>query len=399
MFIRYLSLTNFRGINRLELEIPSKLTLLHGENAQGKTSIIEAIHLCAILTSPIASHDRELINFLSLTEEQPFCRIVAGVEKQGNPYRIEIRLIINNNHHGDQRLVKEYYLDGVKRRFFQMVGFFNSVLFLPQMTRIVEDSPDERRKYIDQTLSQAYPGYAQVLVDYNKAVSRRNALLKQLFESKGNEDQLLFWDQLISEKGAAIIHTRKKAVEELSRLLEQQHNDLTDKREQTLLRYLPSFYPQNNELAQETLKGFNTHPPDYPESEIYNHFFNALQSNHPGDIRRGVTTIGPHRDDLGFFSNDIDLRVYGSRGQVRSTVMSLKLAETLWLQQKTGELPVILLDETLAELDKKRRDQLLKVITNGWQAIFTTADIDLFPPEFVQQCTVWKVENGQLVSD
>jgi len=399
MFIRHLSLTNFRSLNRLELDLTSRLTLLHGENAQGKTSIIEAIHLCSLMTSTIASQDRELVNFLSLGDAQPFCRIVADIEKEEKPHRLDIRLVVNQNQNGEQRLLKEFFLDGVKRRFFQMVGFFNSVLFIPQMTRIIEDSPDERRKYLDQTLSQAYPGYARELVEYNKAISRRNSLLKQLFESGGDEAQLLYWDQIISEKGAFIIHTRKNAVSALSQLVSHQHNKLTEGREFLFLKYLPSYYPLIQDTKQKRLIDQDVDLPDYDLKQIQENFFGDLQRGHHQEINRGVTLIGPHRDDLGFFANEVDLRVYGSRGQVRSAMMSMKLAETLWLQEKSGELPVILLDETLAELDTHRRQQLLNIITDGWQAIFTTADINLFPDDFIERCTVWEVRSGQVLKN
>lgn len=396
MFIRNLSLTNFRAINRLELELPTQLTLLHGENAQGKTSIIEAIHFCSIMTSPIASHDRELVNFLCLKDQQPFSRLVAGIEKKGKLHRLEIRLIINQTQNGNNRLTKEVLLDGVKRKLFNMVGFFNSVLFLPQMTRIIEDGPDERRKYLDQTLSQAYPGYMQAISEYQQAIIRRNALLKQLFETNADEDQLLYWDQLISEKGAFIIHTRKKAVSELGNYLSQQHLTLTDAREVIQLNYLPSFYPHSGNKHKDLLDGMEINSTEYSLEEIQSQFFEALQKNHKEEIRRGITTIGPHRDELEFIANEIDLHVYGSRGQVRSAILSLKLAETLWLHEKTGELPVILLDETLAELDSHRREKLLSVITDGWQAVFTTADINLFTGDFIKRCAVWAVSEGQV---
>jgi len=163
MFIRSLSLTNFRTLKRLELDLPNQFTLFFGGNAQGKTSILEAIHFLSLLTSPIAFHDREIINFSCLEDLQPVCRLVAGIEKKGKAHKLEVRLIINRNQNSNLRLTKEVLVDGVKRRLYNAVGFFNSVLFIPQMTRIIEDGPDERRKFLDQMLSQAYAGYIQAL--------------------------------------------------------------------------------------------------------------------------------------------------------------------------------------------------------------------------------------------
>ncbi len=396
MFIRSLSLTNFRAIKRLELDLPDQLTLFYGENAQGKTSILEAIHFISLLTSPITSQDREIVNFFSLDDQPPVCRLVAGIEKKGEMHKLEIRLIINQNQNGSRRLRKEVLLDGVKRRLYDAVGYFNSVLFIPQMTRIIEDGPDERRKYLDQALSQVYPGYIQALSEYQQGLVRRNALLKQLQESGGDETQLAYYDQLLSEKGSVIIHARQQAVSELDHFFTQQHLSITESKELIRLVYLPSFFPgidiNNLNHISDSSQKFT----DLDAGELKTSFLETLKAGHKREISRGITTIGPHRDDLAFIANDVDLHVYGSRGQIRSAVMSLKLAETLWFLEKTDELPVILLDETLAELDQQRRGKLLRAISDGWQAIFTTADLRLFSQEFIKRCAVWEVQEGSL---
>ena len=212
MIIRHLSLTNFRTFKRLELDFPSKLNVIVGKNAQGKTSILEGVHLLSLLTSPIAGNDRQMINFLTLEDDIPVCRLVAIIEKAGKQHRIEVRLIISNGRNGISRLRKEILINAGKRKPLDSVGYFNSVIFLPQMTRIIEDGPDERRKYLDRTLSQAFPGYVRSLSIYNQAITRRNALLKQLFEQGGSRDQLVYWDNLIAENGAALILFIRKSM-------------------------------------------------------------------------------------------------------------------------------------------------------------------------------------------
>ena len=250
MQILSLSLTNFRPFKRLEIEFSEKLTLLYGKNAQGKTSILEAVNFLSILTSPIAGYDRELINFLCLDDEQPVGRITASINKGGKIHRIEVRLILDPVRNGNNRMRKEVLIDGVKRRLFDVVGFFNSVIFLPQMTRIIEDGPEDRRRYLDQTLSQAYPGYMKALSHYLQGITKRNALLKLLSEKGGDEKQLLYWDQLISENGAILIHARNQAVMELGKIVTIKHGSLTKGNEILKIIYQPAFNPWGSDSPQ-----------------------------------------------------------------------------------------------------------------------------------------------------
>jgi DNA replication and repair protein RecF len=389
MKIHSLSLTNFRAFKRIEIEFFDHLNLFIGQNAQGKTSILEAIHFLSLLTSPLAGSDREAVNFLTLTEEIPVARITAGIERAGKNHRLELRLILNGNQGGTQKLRKEFFIDGVQRRLYDSVGFFNTILFLPQMTRIIEDGPDERRRYLDQTLSQVIPGYVRALSTYQKGVSRRNALLKQLAESGGDQDQLLYWDELLAENGSEIVLGRIQAVNELHALARDHHHELTDGKESLNIIYQPSLQCLNSNDELSWTEG------QIPElSTIKENFLDQLITKRREEIARGVTTIGPHRDDVQFLVNGVDMGIYGSRGQIRTVVMALKFAEKEWFKDKTGELPVILLDETLAELDGSRRLDLLKSLENGGQAVLTTADLELFDQDFIRRCDVWQVSQG-----
>jgi DNA replication and repair protein RecF len=396
MQIESLSLTNFRIFKRLEMDFPDRLTLLVGNNAQGKTSVLEAVHFLSILTSPLASNDRELIHFLALNEELPVGRLVGKIRKQEKNHKLEVRLILNPDSNGNHRLRKEVLIDGVKKRLFDAIGFFNSVIFLPQMTRILEDGPDERRKYIDQLLSQAYPGYVRALSDYQQALSRRNALLKQLFDKGGDQEQLTYWDDLVCSNGAVIMEARLKSIRDFEVFVSQQYNRLTDKQEDIRMEYQPSLNGDtagNGQLNLMRLSG----KADLPDYEALKAQFAArLKELRREEIKRGVTTIGPHRDELRFFSNDMDLGIYGSRGQIRTAVMALKIAETQWLREKTGELPVLLLDETLAELDEQRRFDLLGSLGLEEQAILTTTDLGLFSTDFTRTCQIWRVTAGRM---
>lgn len=399
MIIQHLSLSGFRFFQRLELSFPSHINMIVGRNAQGKTSVLEAIHFLSLLTSPLAVHDREMVNFREVEEDIPVGRVTADVIKKETPHHIEARLILTKNGNANLRLRKEVLIDGVQRKLLDTVGFFNSVLFLPQMTRIIEDGPSERRKYLDRTISQANPDYVRALATFNQAITRRNALLKQLGEQGGSADQLVYWDELIAESGALIVLHRTRTVDEMNAAIQRRHTKLTNGLELSELRYLPS-------LDEDYIEGILDRQPGLMDAsgalremdvgQIKVMYLEKLKILRNEEIRRGVTTIGPHRDDLLFSANGIDLGVYGSRGQIRTAVMALKLAEVQWLEEKTGEVPVLLLDETLAELDEQRRGQLLAELAANSQSIMTTTDLDLFDPNFVAQCVVWHLEDGTI---
>lgn len=396
MRIQNLSLTNFRCFRRAEIDFSDGLNLFFGNNAQGKTSILEAIHFVSLLTSSLAGNDRELINFDTLNDPQPFCRILVNIEKERISQRVEIRLILGHTRGNSSRLTKEVFVDGVKKRLYDAVGIFNSVLFLPQMTRIIEGGPDERRKYLDQTLSQAYPQYVRALSDYQKGIIKRNALLKRLWKSGGDKRQLVYWDHIIAEKGALIISIRQNAVRELDILIRGKHSELTTGNEDLSIHYSPSLKFFHHTRNQLNLPEENDAFSDWSTEGIQDHFLSELERLRDEEIQRGFTTVGPHRDDVIFKLGAIDLGVYGSRGQIRSTIMSLKFAETLWLNQKTSEKPVLLLDETLAELDRKRRNGLMNILNNHSQAVLTTADLELFPADLIDRSKVWSVSQGKI---
>ncbi len=395
MFLTHLSLSNFRAFTRLDMEVPRRILLLQGNNAQGKTSLVEAIYFFSTFTSIQASNDRQLINFLKLNDKTAVSRMVARFEKDGHNHQIEIRLILENN--GDVsngRLRKEILLDGVKKSAHQVVGTFNAVIFLPQMTRIIEGGPDERRRYINLALAQSIPGYARALSEYAQAISQRNALLKQLAERNTDPKQLTYWDELLSQRGSFIMHTRIQAIAEINILASEIHKSLTAGQEILHLNYQPAFQFDPNQINGDAEKIQQINLADLTIEEIQKLFIINLQQKQREEIIRGVTTIGPHRDEIRFVANQIDLGNFGSRGQIRTTLLSLKLAEVAWIHKKTGHFPILLLDETLAELDQHRRVQLLDSVNQGQQAILTTTDLNLFDTEFVKQHTIWHITKG-----
>lgn len=395
MHLTHLSLTNFRAFSRLDMDVPRHILLLVGDNAQGKTTLLEAVYFLATFTSFHASHDRQLINFLAEEENPPFARLVADFQRGGRGHRLEIRLIQDAVGANGARLRKEILVDGVKRSMQEAMGSFNAVLFLPQMTQILEGGPEERRRYLNLTLSQIVPGYAQALTEYVQVVSQRNALLKQLAERGGDSEQLTYWDVLLVQRGAFLIQARIRALNELERLSSRIHDRLTEGKEVLRLVYRPGYDPAAEARPQYSLP-IET-PVDrsgFTEEQIREGFLSRLRAARAEEIQRGVTTIGPHRDEVRFTANGIDLGDFGSRGQVRTALMALKLAEVAWMREKIGEWPVLLLDETLAELDIQRRADLLDALGDCDQALLTTTDLKLFNESFVRQCAVWQVQAG-----
>jgi DNA replication and repair protein RecF len=289
---------------------------------------------------------------------------------------------------------KEVLLDGVKKHVSDIMGHFNAVIFVPQMSQIIEGGPDERRRYLNLALAQAVPAYARVLSEYHQALTQRNALLKALYERGGNSSQLQVWDETLVRLGAQIILWRIQAVQEIERFASRIHHELTRGTEVLRLAYEPAYDP----LKPEMQLGLKLDTPIDRSSldldEIQQGFLARLTTIRNEEIARGVTTIGPQRDDLRFIINKADVSDYGSRGQLRTTLLALKLAEVEWMQERTGEWPVILLDEVMAELDTHRRADLLKYIGKGEQVLFTTTDTKLFTPEFVEQSKIWDVSGG-----
>ena len=394
MYLKRLSLTNFRNFTRLDMDVPRRSVVLVGDNAQGKTSVLEAVYFLAALTSFQTNADRQMVNFLEARNSPAVARIVGEYARGSRNHKLEIRLILDPVGVGNgQRLRKELLLDGVKKQASDAVGKFSAVVFVPQMSQIIEGGPDERRRHLNLALAQAVPAYAGVLSDYGKALEQRNALLKALNERGGNADQLEVWDETLARLGAQIVQWRIAAVQELEKQAARIHFELTHGAEVLRLAYEPAYDP----LPKIALKlDAPADRSNIPLKEVERGFLERLRGLRSEEISRGVTTIGPHRDEMRFLANQIDLGDYGSRGQVRTALLSLKLAEAAWIQARTGQWPVILLDEVMAELDLQRRADLLKYLGQAEQSLLTAADLRMFTPEFVESAKVWHVKNGKV---
>ncbi|MBG0784945.1 MAG: DNA replication/repair protein RecF [Anaerolineaceae bacterium] len=398
MYLKRLSLTNFRNFSRLDLDLPREIFLLVGENAQGKTTLLEAVYFLSTFTSFHASSDRQLLTFTLPETGTTVGRIVGEFERENSTHRIEVRLIREpNGGNGSTRFRKEVLLDGVKRKLSEVVGVFNAVIFLPQMARIIEEGPSERRRYLDLLISQVSPQYVQHLSDYGQTLSQRNALLKLLAERGGDPEQLAVWDGMLARHGAFLMRERIRAIREIEEEAKRVHYDLTHGKEVLRLDYQPAYEPLALPEGQMMLNvSAVADRSGIPLEEIESGILGALKKAQREEIARGVTTLGPHRDELRFLSNQIDLGDYGSRGQGRTALLAMKLAEVNWLHRRTGEWPVLLLDEIMSELDPQRRADLLATLAECDQALLTSTDLSMFEPDFIGGHHVWEVANGMV---
>lgn len=401
MHVEHLSLTNFRNYARLELSLPvHRPIVLHGENAQGKTSLLEAIYYLATAKSPYTTSDRQLIHWRAETDPIPFARIAGEICSTGGTfYRVEMTLMLERVGDNGQRFRKIVRINGVEKRVMDLVGLLNVVLFLPQDLTLIEGAPSDRRRFMDDTLSQVDADYLSALDAYEKVLPQRNALLKRISDRQASVKELAYWDEQIVETGSVLIAARQRFLREIEFDAQRAHSDLTGRREVLSLRYQPSFTPTfggNGQMSFEAL-GLDLHR-DLSPQQIAPQFADRLASEQAESIQRGMTLCGPHRDELRLFINERDVGLYGSRGQSRTTVMALKLAELAWMRSRIGEPPVLLLDEVVAELDAQRRAYLLERIDGATQTLTTTTELDIFTGSFLERAAIWRVEDGKIDS-
>ena len=399
MHIEHLSLTNFRNYARLEVSLPTdRPIVLHGANAQGKTSVLEAIYYLASHRSPYTTSDRQLIHWRTEHDPLPFARLDAEIENgSGRFNRLEITLMLEPTPGAVPRFKKVVRQNGVDKRVMDVIGLVNVVLFLPQDLTLVEGSPAERRRFMNATLSQVDAGYYAALDQYDKLLPQRNALLRRIAEGKGSENELTFWDEQLVQQGSTIIADRQRFLRELEVRAQDEHHALTGNGETLTLQYQPSFTPTvggEGQLSFDVL-GLDLHRQIDAET-VAEQFTEHLQTERRESVYRGMTLSGPHRDELRLMINGRDAGLYGSRGQARTAVMALKLAELDWMHDRTGEWPILLLDEVVAELDSSRRAYLLSRINGRSQTLLTTTELEIFTEEFLERSAVWHVQNGQI---
>jgi len=388
MHIHHLSLTNFRNYTRLELELSPQVILLHGDNAQGKTNLLEAVYYLATSRSPQAGSDRELINWIADQEEMvPYARLAAEVTRGDRTHQVEIVLQkepVAGAANGERaRLRKQIRVNKVKRRALDLVGQINVVLFMPQDIALVDGSPSVRRRYLDVALCQVDAEYCRSLSRYNRVLASRNALLRQ--DRRVDPDELAYWDEQLVNLGAIVMLRRRDAVTRLEQWAASRHQQLSGAAERLRLVYQPTLALDINDDAQRLQTAYRA----------------ELTRRRRQEFERRATLVGPHRDDVDILTNEIDLKKFGSRGQKRTAVLAIKLAELDWMRERTGgETPILLMDEMLAELDVARRRFLLEqVVSSGvQQVIITTSDLAMFEDSFLSEVRLLEITGGRVLA-
>lgn len=430
MLLSHLSLTHFRNYRRLELDFTHRLTLLQGRNAQGKTSLLEAIYFLATSKPIHAGTEREVVDWAAQDEPIPYSRVAAtiydpngydldGSDLDTSPERqdthkslrpIELEILLTPRGDG-LNFTKQVRINGVNKRSLELIGMLRAVLFLPEDIKLVDGAPGERRRYMDIALCQIDRVYTRTLSAYQKVLAQRNSLLKNLREQgarpgNGSVDaQLSFWDEQLIETGSFVMARRHNFLAELQPIARARHAELSEGREELTVEFLPSFnygpWPeaefdlwQQGYLLEDHTWPWHAEPLSVEKiAELLREQFMSKRSR---ELAAGMTLYGPHRDDLRFLANRRDLRVYGSRGQQRSAALSLKLAEVQVMTDSTGTPPLLLLDDVMSELDAQRRAMLLSVLAGVEQAVITTTDWEDFSPEFRRQAQRIHVCDGAL---
>lgn len=360
MIIESIELKSYRNYDELHMDFNQGTNILYGDNAQGKTNILEAIYVCCTTKSHRGSKDREMIKF-----EREESHIKLNIRKNDVPYRIDMHL--------KKSKTKGIAINGIPiKRASELFGIVNVVFFSPEDLNIIKNGPSERRRFIDLELCQLNKLYVHALVQYNKVISQRNKLLKELMFKPEYEETLDIWDIQMLQYGKEIIRYRQEFVNQINDMIKGIHLKLSGEKEELILVYEPNTSVQNFEAN--------------------------MKKSRTQDMRQKTTLIGPHRDDVSFMINDIDIRRFGSQGQQRTAALSLKLAEIELVKQLVYDYPILLLDDVLSELDSSRQNHLLSGI-NHIQTIITCTGLDDFINHRFRIDNIFRVIDGIVISE
>lgn len=367
MFLQNLALRNFRNYNYLDMEFNSLMNVFVGENAQGKTNLLEAIYLLAAGVSPRVQKDEELIK-----RDEEFFTVKGKVEKETDTFTVSLAYARGKG--------KAASINGKRqKRLSDLIGLVNVVYFSPDSLDLVKGAPAGRRTFLDFDLCQVNALYKDTLIRYKKVIRQRNAFLKELKENKRTLAALDAWDRQVAELGSYIIASRLDMIRDLSTIAMEVHKTISEGKESLRLSY-SSAIPVDGKS----------------KSEISVLLYEKLCSLRHVEIMKGTTLVGPHRDDLLFLLNDADLKAYGSQGQQRTAVLACKIAELELIKRVVNEYPLLLLDDVMSELDEGRRLKLLGILEQKVQTFITTTDFDNMDKSVAKKVDVFQVSNGSV---
>ncbi|NES04130.1 MAG: DNA replication/repair protein RecF [Okeania sp. SIO2F4] len=384
MYLRHLHLRQFRNYRDQKVKFDAAKTILVGDNAQGKSNLLESVELLSTLKSHRANRDRDLI-----LDSKPAGQIQASLERQlGN---IDLTLTLRSQGRRTVAVNGE-----TLRRHLDFLSILNVVQFSSLDLDLVRGGPEVRRHWLDRLLVQLEPVYAHILQQYNQVLRQRNALLKKIrqqkiaAESQGSlysipAQELALWDAQLATTGARVIRRRERVLQRLAPLASEWHRAISGSKEVLQMEYLANVTVDSKELIiQDSLEG------------VRQAFLEKIKARAIAEQYQGTTVVGPHRDDVTFSINDTPARQYGSQGQQRTLVLALKLAELQLIEQVLKEPPLLLLDDVLAELDLHRQNQLLEAITNRFQTLITTTHLGCFDGQWLQDTQILSVQSGKI---
>jgi len=396
LIVRRLNLTNYRNYSSLELDLSPGASVFVGDNAQGKSNLLEAIYLLATSKSHRTASDAELIRWDAFDSDVPVCRVIADVEKAGGHTGIEIAIGSRDSlakaaapsppeqaSTKSRATLKRIKINGIPRRATDLVGHVNVVPFSVHDIDIVSGEPSLRRRYLDAAISQVNREYLRQLQRYNRVLQQRNRLLRQIADNRANPDALGVWDDELVRAGAYLTAQRGLMVSGLEQRARDIQRELSGGEAILTLSYVRSIDRGSKKEAAG-------------QDEVVEVFTRALETVRSREIVQGVSLVGPHRDDLRLYEDGVDMGIFASRGQQRTLALSLKLAEAAFMLEKTGEHPALLLDDVLSELDSARRQHLLRYVRGYEQVLLAATDLDDFDPGFLAGAALYEVSEGSV---
>ncbi|MFA7659462.1 MAG: DNA replication/repair protein RecF [Candidatus Gastranaerophilaceae bacterium] len=370
MKITKLKLKNYRNCKDIELDLNSQKILIIGKNAQGKTNILESIYFLSTLKSKRTANNLELINF-----DEECVEVNADIEKSNTQVELDFFY--------DREKKREIKINKLKTRPKEFKNVLKTVLFSTQDLLLLRGTPQDRRDWLDAAISQIYPAYDDRLSKYNKIRIQKNNFLKNYIQ---NDTLFEVYNEQLTILGSNIIYLREKFIKEIEKIAQEKHSTISGN-EKLTIKYdciLSSPLEVEDKGGGQKIE------------EISQKFKQKLEERKKEEIQRGQSLVGPHRDDIIFYINGEEGTRFASQGQQRTVVLALKLAELDIITQKTGEPPVLLLDDVLAELDDVRQNYLLKTINENTQTIITSVDTLLFDKKFLKDVKIYKIEEGSL---
>ncbi|MBW4663820.1 MAG: DNA replication/repair protein RecF [Chroococcus sp. CMT-3BRIN-NPC107] len=372
MYLKTLQIRQFRNYQDQKVDFLAPKTILVGDNAQGKSNLLEAVELLATLRSHRNSRDRDLVR-----ESELVGQISAIIERPNGISDLSITLRRN----GRRSVAKN---SETLRRQLDFLGVLNAVQFSSLDLDLVRGGPEQRRHWLDTLLIQLEPIYAYILQQYNQVLRQRNAFLKKVqeFGLKDCQQELALWNVQLAVTGSRVTRRRSRAVQRLAPIASAWHSSISGSTEILELKYAPNISSEQNEPEQ-----------------VQQAFLAKLDTREVAELHQGTTLVGPHRDEIELIINQTPARAYGSQGQQRTLVLALKLAELKLIEEVVGEPPLLLLDDVLAELDLNRQNQLLDAIQDRFQTLITTTHLGSFDAQWLKSSQILTVRDGQISTE